>query len=174
MGQGRANEKLLVGVGVRREGEEHTYLVDTRPYAAALCDCADGDDVDVKMGVAGVLCETSVDGAFEGLEICLRECDDIFWLVELDGGGDEDGEVALELGDEFAGRWIVCIGVVERGEVACDEAVDKGLELVGVKVVGCGGDEGEGEDKVAEDVLEEGEVDGGCVWGCKRGAEVSE
>jgi hypothetical protein len=159
------------------EREEGAYLVHPRPDAAPVCDCTDRDDVDVKEAVVGrVLCDALVDGTLEGVEVGLGESEDVLGLVELEGGGEEHGEVALDLGDEPAGCGILGIGVVEGGEVACKEAVDKGLELVRVEGVWGGGEEGEGEDKVAEDVGEEGEIGagGGGLRGCKGGAEVGE
>lgn len=100
----------------------------TGPDAAPLCYSADGDDVDVKERVAGgALCKTLVDGTLEGLEISLGESEDILWFVELNGGGDEHGQVALYLCDEFAGCGILWIRVVEGGEIACKEAVDEWL-----------------------------------------------
>lgn len=149
----------------------------SRPDAAPVCYCTDRDDVDVKEAGAGcVLCDALVDGTLEGVEISLGESEDVLWLVELEGGCEEHGEVALDLGDEFAGCGVLWIGVVEGGEIACEEAVDKGLELVGVEGIWGRGEEGKGEDKVAEDVLEEGEIERGrgVLRGCKGGAQVGE
>lgn len=162
-----------------RDEKRGAYLVDTRPDAAPVGYCADRDDVDVEDGGAGgVLCETLVYGALEGPEVGLGEPEDVLWFVELDGRGEEHGKIALDPGDELAGGRILWIGVVEErwGEIAGEDAVDKGLELVRVKVVWGGGEEGEGEDKVAEAVPEEGEIEpgeAGAGW-CEGGAEVGE
>ena len=148
-----------------------------RPDAAPVCYCADRDDVDAKEAVTGgVPCDALVDGTLERVEIGLGESEDILWFGQLEGGGEEHDEIALDLGDESAGCGILWIGIVEGGEIACEEAVDKGLELVRVEGVRGRGEEGEGEDKVAEDVLEEGEIEAGRggLRGGKGGAEVGE
>lgn len=101
-----------------------------RPDAALFCHCAHRDDVDVKVVVTRrVLCDTLVYGTLEGLEIGLGKSEDVLWFVELDGGREEHGEIALEFGDDLAGSRILWIWVVEegRGEIACKEAVDKRL-----------------------------------------------
>lgn len=91
-----------------RDEKRGAYLVHTRPDAAPVCYCADGDDVDVKEGGARVaLCETLVYSTLERPEVCLGESEDVFWLVELDGRGEEHREIALDLGDELAGIGIL-------------------------------------------------------------------
>lgn len=140
--------------------------MDAGADAAPVGDGADGDDVDVEGGaVAG---GAPVGCALEGLEIGLGEPEDVLWLCELDDGGEEHGEGAVEAG----GGAVVGIG---GEEAAGEEAVDERLELVGVEAVWGGGEEGEGEDKVAEEEDEEGEVAVGG-WGClaEGGPEVGE
>ena len=135
-------------------------LVYARSDASPVSHGADGDDVDMEGGA--VLCKAPFDCTLEGMEISLGESEDIFRLCKLDGGGEEHGEAAFELGEDCA--WLGIGVVVEIGEVAGEEAVYKWLELVWIKVWGCCGHEGEGEDEVAEDVGEKGEI---CGWVCR-------
>lgn len=80
----------------------------TRPDAAPVDYCADRDDVHMKEAGAGVvLCEALVDCTLEGLEVSLRESEDVLLFVKFDGGSEEHCEIALNLGDEFAGRGIL-------------------------------------------------------------------
>lgn len=93
------------------------------PDAAPVGYCTDGDDVDMKLGGAcTALCETLVYGTLEGVKISLGESEDVLWFDRLDGGGEEHGEITLNLGDVLAGREIIWIGVIEgdgRGKIAC-------------------------------------------------------
>lgn len=97
MGEGCANDKLLGGYSdVVRDEKRGTYLVHARPDAAPVGDGTDRDDVDAKEGDMGcTLCDALVDGTLEGLEICLRESEDVLWFDEFDSGGEEHGEIAL-------------------------------------------------------------------------------
>lgn len=160
--EGCANDKLLErGIEWRAmEDEGGPNLVHAVPDAAPVGHCADGDDVEVKEGCSGAaLCETPVEGTLEGVEIGLGESEDVLGLCDLDGGGEEDGEVALELWEEEEWGGVEGVGVVE--EVASEEAVEKGDELAGVKVVWCGFEEGEGEEVMVEEEGEEGGIDVG-------------